>query len=479
MRALLQRWLWPQTLRGQLLGLLLLALIAAQVVALVFFFEERRRAVRAALAEEAVSRIASVTLLLEKTPASQQAGLLAAASTPLARFRLLDTPPPWIENPPRGAAKLRAGLILALGEMSDASWARRVQIALISGPPPKPLRSWLRHDRDDDDHDRHEHHWREPPPPHPARLASLVELRDGRWLAVEARFRRPPLQWAWPSILSMLLSAAAIVVVVTLVIGRTTNSLRGLAAAAERFGRGARGEPLPESGPEEARRLIATFNAMQDRLTRFVSDRTRLLASISHDLRTPITAMRLRVELLEDGEVKAKLAEGLDEMQRMSEAALTFAKEEAAQGPMRAVDLTALSASVVEDFADMGHDVSDVDADNARLILECRPDALKRALRNLVENAVRYGERARVTLTSMDQEVVIQVEDDGPGVPEEQIDAMFEPFARLEISRNRDTGGAGLGLSIARSIARAHGGDVRLTNRAEGGLRAEIMLPMR
>ena len=471
------RWLWPQTLWGQLLALLLLALVATQIIALMFFFDERRQAVRLALAEEAVARIASVTLLLEKTPPEQQTALIEAASTPFARFRLLETPPPWLENPPRGAAYLRSRLILALGEMSDTNWSRRVQIALISGTPPPPLSSWLGREHDHDDDERHHREWRRPPPSGRARLASIVELRDGRWLAVIARFRRPPFQWAWPSLLSMLLSATAIVIVVTIVIGRTTKSLRGLATAAEKFGRGAQAEAVPETGPQEARRLIATFNAMQARLGRFVTDRTRLLASISHDLRTPITAMRLRLELLEDGEIKTKLTEGLDEMQRMTEAALTFAKEEAAEGPVRAVDLSALTASVVEDFADMGLDVSSVEPEAGRTILECRPDALKRAMRNLVENAVRYGDRARVSLLSNEKEVTIRVDDQGPGVPDEQIEVLFEPFSRLETSRSRDTGGAGLGLSIARSIARAHGGDVHLSNRPEGGLRAEIVLP--
>ena len=472
MIAWLRRWAWPTTLRGRLLALLLLALGATQMVALGFFFDERRLAIRAALREEAVARIASVALLLEKTPADEQAGLLAAASTPLMQFRLIDAPPPWLERPPRGAMDLRERLVLALGEMTDVNWTRRVRIAEISGPPPPSLRRWFERELGENDEARPP----PPPPPNRPRLTSLVELRDGRWLAAQARFRRPPLQWAWPTILSMLLSAAVIVVVVSLVIGRATKSLLSLTAAAERFGRGARSEPLPETGPDEARRLIATFNAMQDRLTRFVSDRTRLLASISHDLRTPITAMRLRVELLEDDEVKAKLIDGLDEMQRMSEAALAFAKEEAAEGPTRAVDLAALTGSVIEDFADMGHDVAEVNS--VRMVLECRPDAVKRALRNLVENAVRYGGRARVSLRQQDQEAVIWIDDDGPGLPEAQIEAMFEPFARLESSRSRETGGAGLGLSIARSIARAHGGEVRLTNRLEGGLRAEMALPM-
>jgi signal transduction histidine kinase len=214
---------------------------------------------------------------------------------------------------------------------------------------------------------------------------------------------------------------------------------------------------------------------MQERLRRFVGDRTRMLAAIGHDLRTPITSLKLRAELLDDEEARTKMLATLDEMQRMSEATLAFARDDAATEPTRVVDLAALLDSIADDLAEMGKPVTFIES--PRLPYPCRPTALKRAVANLVENAIQYGERARVSLESRSVGPVIVVDDDGPGIPEERLDDVFKPFVRLEESRNRATGGAGLGLSIARSIVLSHGGDLVLANRKGGGLRAEIRLP--
>ncbi|MBN9009336.1 MAG: HAMP domain-containing protein [Rhizobiales bacterium] len=256
---------------------------------------------------------------------------------------------------------------------------------------------------------------------------------------------------------------------------RVTRPLKALAASAEAFGRGDAVAPLPESGPDEARRLIHAFNQMQERLSRFVTDRTRMLAAIGHDLRTPITSLKLRAEMVDDEETRQKMRATLDEMQHMTEATLAFARDDAGAEPSRAVDLAALIESAVDDLAEMGKPVSFADA--GRLVYSCRPTALKRAIGNLIENAIQYGERARVRLTAAPSGPVIAVEDDGPGIPAERIDEVFKPFTRLESSRSRETGGSGLGLSIARSIVLAHGGTLALRNREDGGLAAEIRLP--
>ncbi|MEM1343012.1 MAG: ATP-binding protein [Pseudomonadota bacterium] len=444
---------WPATLRGQLIALLLLALVAAQIVAVVALFDERRQAVRAALIGEALSRMASVALLVERTPPALHPRVLAAASTPLARFSLDTESAVGAGQLSRRALRWRARLLSALAETSEDDWTTRVQLALA---------------RSEDGAHRG---WR------PRRqLVAAVEIAPGRWLNLRARLRRAPLQWAWASVLSLGLSAGAIVAAVTLVIGRTTRPLRDLATAADRFGRGARGETVTPSGPVEARRLIAAFNAMQERLSRFVADRTRLLASISHDLRTPITAMRLRAEMVEDADTRARLIEGLDEMQRLTEASLSFAREEATEEAMRALDLGALLDSLADDFAELGAPIS-IEA-STRAVIEGRPVALRRALRNLIENALRYGGVARLSLVTAGTTATVLVEDDGPGLPEAEIEAMFAPFARLETSRSRETGGAGLGLPIARTVVRGHGGDLHLENRPEGGLRARLTLPL-
>jgi signal transduction histidine kinase len=214
---------------------------------------------------------------------------------------------------------------------------------------------------------------------------------------------------------------------------------------------------------------------MQARLRRFVDDRTRMLGAISHDLRTPITSLRLRAEFVEDEETRSRILATLDEMQDMVEGTLAFAREEAASEPTRVVDLAALVESTADDLADLGADVAF--ANPGRLPYAARPVALRRALRNLIENAVRYGRRCRLRMERDREEVRIVIEDDGPGIAEDQQERVFEPFVRLEGSRSSETGGIGLGLAIARSIVRAHGGDIRLGNRPEGGLAVTLALP--
>jgi signal transduction histidine kinase len=206
-----------------------------------------------------------------------------------------------------------------------------------------------------------------------------------------------------------------------------------------------------------------------------MQDRTRMLAAMSHDLRTPITTLRLRAEFVEDDEIRSKILETLEEMQRMTEATLAFVREEAKAEATRQVDLNALIESVAADLSDLGSDVQF--AETTRVTYACRPHGMRRALRNLLENAIRYGDKAEVALKEVGEQWLITIDDHGPGIPDDDIDRMFQPFVRLDESRSEETGGIGLGLAIARSIIRGHGGDIKLENREEGGLRATISLP--
>jgi signal transduction histidine kinase len=254
-----------------------------------------------------------------------------------------------------------------------------------------------------------------------------------------------------------------------------TRPIKRLAAAAEAFGRGEEVLPVPVQGPQEIAQAIDAFNDMRERLTRFVLDRTKMLASVGHDLRTPITSMRLRAEFIEDEETKARILASLEEMQHMAEAALGFAREEASAEPTRIVDLNALVQTVCTDQLDMHRDVEYQETE--RVLYRCRPHSLIRAVRNLVENAVIHGGRARVALNGPANQIWITIDDDGPGIKEEDINRVFSPFVRLDESRGEETGGIGLGLAIARSIVRGHGGDIALQNRSQGGLSATIQLP--
>jgi signal transduction histidine kinase len=247
--------------------------------------------------------------------------------------------------------------------------------------------------------------------------------------------------------------------------------LQDLTTAAEKLGRGEALPPLDERGPIDIRRTTRAFNQMQDRLHRFVSDRTRMLAGISHDLRSPITALRLRAEMVDDDDLRQRMIASLNEMHQMVEATLAFAREDAGTEPTQVIDLAALGQELVAERQELGQPVHWEGGPAWRCA--CRPLALRRALGNLVDNAVRYGSTARLRL----EPGSFVIYDDGPGIPEDRMAHVFEPFARLEESRNLETGGTGLGLAIARSIARSHGGDVSLQNRPGGGLRAVLTLP--
>jgi signal transduction histidine kinase len=303
-----------------------------------------------------------------------------------------------------------------------------------------------------------------------------VALPDRSWLNFIAPVEPQSLFWSLRFGLSMVVMLLAVVVLSVIVVRHLTRPITDFARAAQRLGVDVKAPPLPETGPAEVRQAATAFNVMQGRIRRFVEDRTQMIAAISHDLGTPITRLRLRAEFIEDAEQQKKMLADLDDMQRMVASALSFARDEASGEPRAAVDLRSLLQRVCDDMADAGHEVVLATGDTA-VPYHCRPAALRRALGNLVENAVKYGRRARVSLSGSGGHVTVRIDDDGPGIPEDLREEAFKPFRRLEGSRSRETGGTGLGLTTARTIIRAHGGEIVLANRPEGGLRVEIALP--
>ena len=476
----------PRSLAGRLVAYLLLAMIVAQAVAVAIFVLERRDAIRRVNEEQVLGRTASLVQLLHDIPPAQQERFVAAASSRRQVFSLSEASPLEPGSGTAGDRLLAQRLTERLGDLGSEVRVRASDVGY------RDRRRWHEHrehddddDDDDDDHDDDdEESWRESrhrdgrPPRHwhgPAWLEISVRLDDNRWLNARAGPPPRPPGWGVSSLAFLGAMALAVVVVVVLVVRRVTRPMNRLAEAADRLGRGEAPGPVPEEGPEEVRRTTRAFNRMRDRLERFVADRTRLLAAVSHDLRTPITSLRLRAEFIEDPEMREKILETLEEMQRMAEETLAFAREEAAREDTKTVDLTALLDSLCQDLIDLGQEIAFAEAPPCPT--PCRPVALKRAFRNLIENAVRHGERARVSLTATPAELEIAIDDDGPGIPEADFERVFEPFVRLEESRSRETGGVGLGLAIARSIIRAHGGDIALANRAAGGLRVTVNLP--
>ncbi len=302
-----------------------------------------------------------------------------------------------------------------------------------------------------------------------------IRLKDGGWLNVRNKLFDKPPPWANKTLQLLALLVLAIFISGLIIAKLMTRPMARLAIAADRFGLGQTQEPLSESGPREVRQTIRAFNRMQQRLHKHLKDRSLMLAAISHDLRTPVTTLRLRAEYIEDEEIREKTLQTLGEMEAILKATLSFSRDDAADEKARVTDLPALLQSLVDDHIDLGGEVVYIGPD--KLPFTCRPVALKRALNNLIDNALKYAGSTQVTLASHADSVSIQVDDRGPGIPEQSLEQIFTPFFRLETSRNRETGGTGLGLAVARSIVLAHGGELTLENLAEGGLRAQITLP--
>jgi signal transduction histidine kinase len=463
----------PRSLSGRLVALMLLALALSQGVSLVVYRAERSHAMRQTVRDECLGRAASAVRLMEATPTARRGELLEAAGTPLARYWLSDGAPEdghaW-----RATARehlLRPVPVAGGGAATESLFAHDPTLSCPATEEWAVLPSDV---------------WLLERPVHVLALTGwngfgiAAPLGDGTWL--NTVFAKPGYlvnTTPTPGYYVTLVSTVGIFSLAAWLIARhIALPLRRLTQAAERLGRGEETEPLPEEGPDDIRCTVATFNRMQVRLRRFVEDRTRMLAAIGHDLRTPITSLRLRAEFVADADTREKLLATLAEMQAMTEAALAFASSEAAAEPTRTVDLPSLLGSLCDDLAELGQNVTFKNNNGERVACACRPDSLRRAIRNVIENAVRYGERARVSLESVADGLEIVVEDDGPGIAPEDRERVFAPFVRLEHSRNRATGGVGLGLSIARSILRAHGGDVLLgTGTAGAGLRARLVLP--
>jgi two-component system OmpR family sensor kinase len=293
----------------------------------------------------------------------------------------------------------------------------------------------------------------------------------------------PPAPWHSPGFATAFIVMTILgAIMISWAVRQLLIPVRTLAQAAERLGRDVtNAPPLPETGPSEIVIAAAAFNTMAARIRRFVEDRTFLLTAIGHDLRTPITRLKLRAEYMEDEEQRVKMLADLDEMEAMVAATLAFGRDVATTEPVARIDLAILLRTILDEAADGAPDLGEVleFTGPAHFPIAARSLALKRVFVNLIGNALKYGDAARVTLHQPVRSLVqIDIDDNGPGIERESVEYVFEPFHRLETSRNRETGGSGLGLSIARNIVRAHGGDILLTNLPGKGLRASVTLPI-
>jgi signal transduction histidine kinase len=302
-----------------------------------------------------------------------------------------------------------------------------------------------------------------------------VRLLDHSWVV----FGAPRRIWGMPEyarwVIRLLFLTVSITVFTAISARRLAAPIKRLAAAVREFGVNPRAPPIPESGPLEVRQVVKTFNEMQAQIQKFVAYRTMMLAAISHDLRTPLTRMRLRGEFIEDPEQQARLFRDVDDMQAMVDGALAFFRDDAVDEPSTTFDLPQVLLTIVNDYADHKMEIRYLGP--AHTVYQGRPFALQRAFTNLIENAIKYATPPELELLCEPQAVVVVVRDRGPGIPDALLQEVFLPYYRVEKSRNRNTGGVGLGLTVALAIIHGHGGEIVLSNLPGGGLEARVVLP--
>lgn len=467
---------FPRSLFGRLTLVLLTGLVAAQLLSASILFRDRGQILYGSIRSDSAKRTAGIVRLLDALTPAERDRLLPLLETPETRIRLASAP---IEMPDRDPVD--SDLADAIQrELSDHLPSRSsVLVALERGPPtevgPMPMAEM-----------HHRHMMGRPGMRSPgAYLHGVhsmargffiqVALQDGTWVQFERRIPEDLFDQPTPLLQILGVLLLSVVLLSLLAVRWAVRPLRELRLAAEALGRDIHHTPISEAGPLEVAETARAFNTMQKRIRSYIEDRARILAAVSHDLKTPLTRMRLRSDLLDNTELRSKLQADLDEMEAMVAATLDFMRSAESGEESVPIDLTALLETIRDNALDAGWKVSLLG--RASGLLEGRPTALKRCITNLVENAARYAGEARILVADSPGIVRITVEDQGPGVPEELLEKVFDPFFRVDTSRARRTGGTGLGLGIARNIARAHGGDLVLRNRTGGGLVAELTLP--
>ncbi|HEX5314501.1 MAG TPA: ATP-binding protein [Gammaproteobacteria bacterium] len=440
----------PRSLFGRLLLVLAVGLTAALIGSATINLHEQHHLMEHAGVERIAEHIAYSTHLFEQlTPADRRA-VARHMSHWSWRYRIGNSPPSLAAD--RHLPGRLAALAPALASRLGAAYPIRV-----AGPDPAGRA------RDGRSRDAGEG------------FVAAVGLHDGDWLTISTRFRPPPPDWPVSLFVKLAILLLVALLLSFLAVTWVTRPLAMLAEAARALGRDIRRPPLVETGPSEVRRAAAAFNLMQQRLLGFLDGRMRTFLAVSHDLKTPVTRLRLRAEMLEDPGLREAFNEDLDEMDAMLSATLAYLRGESEQEPAQPLDVNALLASMASDAEALGQPVTV--AGRAAAPYRARPRALRRCLDNLVQNALRYGGSAEIAIEDENAALVIRVSDRGPGLPEAELERVFEPFYRGEASRNRATGGTGLGLASAREAATAHGGTLTLANREGGGLVATLTLP--
>lgn len=438
---------WPGSLLGQMVLLVAAALFVAQGINFWFLLQGGRSLRQAEIVGPAVTRLVAAVERDQATRIVPRGRRIEVVSRPPIR-------PGDVRRPDIEAALLRAFTDAGTIPPAVHVVARRLAPGDIPRPASRRDRRMLRSG---------------------GQLVLAAETAPGRWLVMRAPW--PRFDWALVGRLALqtVVIYAVVLAAVVWIGRRIARPLAALTAAARAFNPQFPGAPLSESGPADLRQLIAAFNALRLRVAAMLTEKDRMLGAIGHDLRTPLAALRVRIESVDDASDRQRMAETIETMNAMLDDILSFARVGRGEEARSDTDLNALVEAVVEDFRDLGANVAFVPT--GRTILAVRPAALQRAIRNLIENAIKYAGTGEVVLSETTMAVEVAVLDRGPGIPPADIERVFEPFSRLESSRNRETGGSGLGLALARAIAGEAGGTLTLANRAGGGLEAVIRLP--
>lgn len=472
--------LWPVRAAGQLVFLVIVVLLAAQGITIWMMADERQGALQTASLNTLLQRVGDAYSLVNDMALPGRERALSVLSGPFLSLSA-DTAPilPEDESAPF------SHWLRKQGPLADQNLGEgMVRTRILVDDDRCEDDDW---DDDDDDDDEHRHfsksvireyqkdwHKRIRKMDCPPVLEVSVALGDGYWLNAVALPPVPSWLWLKATLLGSGVAALLLIVSVWLGVRYILAPVRRLREAAQAFSMGNPGT-VKEQGPEDIRDVIRAFNQMQVQVGQAQNEKARLLAALAHDLRTPLTAMRLRVEMLPEGEDRNRLLDNLAEMQVLAEDTLDFIRGSSSEHSRR-FDVGALLQSLCDDLEEIGMPVS---CDPVpRCILSGRPEALRRALRNLLENAVKYGQQAEVSLSTGPGEVVVTIRDRGPGIPEALREKVFEPFYRMEASRSRDSGGAGLGLAIARTLILGMGGNITISDRDDGeGAELRVCLP--
>ena len=454
--------LLPRSLFGQIVLALVAGLVVVHLAGAWLMVDERARFGERLRGEHSAQRIAGLISLLDGMASEERSRVVRALSVPPTRLSLDE---PWqagADDSPDAAAFLRR-----VGRELE----RPVEMQVLSIRRAPPRMTERRHAGPHG-----------PPhadaPPAPPRFLVLVSaqarLADGAVLSFRQALPEPSRDWPLRLLGLLALLAAVVALVSAWAVRRLTRPLAALASAADGLARNLEQPPLPVNGPQEVARAARSFNAMQRALQAYLETRAQALAGVSHDLRLPLTRLRLRLEQLPENTARAAMQRDIEEMDAMVGGTLEFLRAGSDGEQAVKLNLVALIEGLAEDAEAAGAKVS---LRGTAAPVTAKPQALRRCLANLIDNARRYG-GGEVDAALADGDVVeIRIGDRGPGIPVEERERVFEPYVRLESSRARHTGGAGLGLAIARAIARAHGGDVRLEAREGGGMTAILALP--